>query len=319
MKSFVTSILILFLSLMSCQTYKASPPADASANSYQFSERPKNVILMIGDGMGISQITAAMYTSPNKMNIERLPVVGLHKSYSGDDLITDSAAGATAFACGIKTYNGAIGVNLDSIPVKSILEEAEENGLATGLVATSTIVHATPASFIAHVKERKMYEAIAADFLKTEIDFFVGGGKKFFAHRETDNRDLYSELEEAGYNVSDYSKNSWNQFSIDSKKNLAYFTADNDPLPVSKGRDYLVPISAEAPEFLKVHNNNKGFFLMIEGSQIDWGGLANDVDYIISEMKEFDDAIGKIMDFAQRDGETLVIVTADHETGGFFN
>ncbi|RMG80031.1 MAG: alkaline phosphatase, partial [Bacteroidetes bacterium] len=122
---------------------------------------------MIGDGMGIAQITAALYRNGDHLNLEKFPVVGLHKSYSASNLITDSAAGATAFATGIKTYNGAIGVNPDTLPVKTILEMAEDHGLATGLVATSSIVHATPASFVAHQKLRKMYEAIALDFLKT--------------------------------------------------------------------------------------------------------------------------------------------------------
>ncbi|MCB0644593.1 MAG: alkaline phosphatase, partial [Phaeodactylibacter sp.] len=122
---------------------------------------------MIGDGMGLTQITAGMYSNGNMLNLEQFPVIGLHKSYSKDNLITDSAAGATAFASGIKTYNGAIGVDSDTMPAKTILEEAEEHGLSTGLVATSTIVHATPASFIAHQKLRKMYEEIAADFLNT--------------------------------------------------------------------------------------------------------------------------------------------------------
>merc|ERR1712127_644568 len=150
--------------------------------------KAKNVIFMVGDGMGVSQITAGMIKNNNHLNLERFPIVGLHKSYSSDNLITDSAAGATAFASGVKTYNGAIGVNPKKKPVKTILEECEEKGMATGMVTTSTIVHATPASFIAHQPSRKMYEEIAADFLKTEIDLFIGGGKKYFDRRETDER-----------------------------------------------------------------------------------------------------------------------------------
>ena len=309
-------LLLASLLFVACNSSKI-PTTYGAAKTYEFNNRPKNIILMIGDGMGISQITAALYMNDNRLNIERFPVVGIHKSYSGDDLITDSAAGATAFACGIKTYNGAIAVDLDSVPVKTILEEAEENGLATGLVATSTIVHATPASFIAHAKSRRLYEDIAKDFLETDIDFFVGGGKKFFDRRLTDDRNLYVELEEKGYSVSDYFKNPWSGLNLDPKTKLAYFTSDNEPLPYSNGRNYLVEVSKVAPEFLKTYNDNKGFFLMIESSQIDWGGHANDSDYIISEMKEFDEAIGVVLDFAERDGETLVIVTADHETGGY--
>ena len=277
----------------------------------------KNVILMIGDGMGVTQITAGMIKNSKRLNIERFPIVGLHKSYSSDNLITDSAAGATAFACGVKTYNGAIGVNPKKKPVKTILEECEAGGMATGLVTTSTIVHATPASFIAHQPSRKMYEEIAADFLKTEVDLFIGGGKKYFDRRETDERNLYEELSENDYYVSDYFKENMSDIKFNPKKNFAYFTADDDPLPVATGRDYLYGASRVATGFLKAHSRGDGFFLMIEGAQIDWGGHANDADYIISEMLDFDKSIGAVLDWAKKDGETLVIVTADHETGGF--
>lgn len=278
-------------------------------------KKAKNVILMIGDGMGLTQLTAGMYVNDNKTALEEFPVVGLHKSYSSSNLVTDSASGATAFACGIKTYNGAIGVDPDTVAVGTILEEAEKKGYATGLVATSTIVHATPASFIAHVKARAMYEEIAADFLKTEIDYFVGGGKKYFDRRK-DERNIYKELEASGYYVSDFIKEEFNEVQSNFDKNFAYFTSDSDPLPVAQGRDYLPLASKMGAVFLNNHSDT-GFFLMVEGSQIDWGGHANKTDYIITEMIDFDKAIAEILAFAKEDGETLVIVTADHETGGF--
>ena len=281
-----------------------------------FVSTPKNIILLIGDGMGVTQISAGMYMNGNKLNLEKFPVIGLHKAYSGSHLITDSAAGATAFSCGVKTYNGAIGVDMDSMPVKTILEIAEEKGMATGMVSTSTIVHATPASFIAHQKGREMYEAIAADFMNTEIDFFVGGGKKYFDRRSTDDRDLYKELQDKDYVVSDYFQHDLIKSELSWKKNFAYFTADNDPLPVSQGRDYLYAASKMAMAFLS-KRSSEGFFLMIEGSQIDWGGHANDSDYIVSEMLDFNRTIGAVLDFASKNRETLVIVTADHETGGY--
>ena len=152
--------------------------------------RPKNIILMIGDGMGVTQISAGMYSNNNELNLEKFPVIGLHKSYSGDNLVTDSAAGATAFSAGVKTYNGAIGVDMDTIPVKTILEMAEERGMPTGLVASSSIVHATPASFAAHEPYRKNYEEIAADIAEADVDLLIGGGIKFFERRSKDERDL---------------------------------------------------------------------------------------------------------------------------------
>ena len=278
--------------------------------------KPKNVIFMVGDGMGISQITAGIYSSKKKLSLESFPVIGLHKSHASNDLITDSAAGATAFSCGVKTYNGAIGVGPDSVAVETILEKAEKKGMATGMVATSTIVHATPASFIAHQPSRKMYEEIAADFLKTDIDFFIGGGKKFFDRRESDERNLYKELEAKGYYVSDYFKEDLKDVEIPMKKKFGYLTSDKDPLPVAQGRTYLKAASNMAVNYLN-RKSTEGFFLMIEGSQIDWGGHANDANYIITEMLDFDRTIAQVLKFAKQDGETLVVVTADHETGGF--
>ncbi len=276
----------------------------------------KNVILLIGDGMGLTHISAGMYFNNNQSQFERFPVAGLQKAYSASDLITDSAAGATAFASGIKTYNGAIGVNTDSMPVRTILEQAEEKGLATGMVVTSTLTHATPACFIAHVRNRKFEEEIATFFLKTEVDFLAGGGKKFFDQRTVDSRNLIKELQAKGYQINDFSQNAENASPPDPSKNFIYFSADGDPAKASEGRTYLAPYSVAAAKHLK-QRSEKGFFLMIEGSQIDWGGHANNSDYIVSEVVDFDQTIGKILDFAAADGETLVIVTADHETGGY--
>ena len=278
--------------------------------------QPKNIILMIGDGMGLSQISAAMFMNNNKLNIQRMPIIGLQKTYSSDNLVTDSAAAATAFACGVKTYNGAIGLDWKGDPRKTILEEAEENGLATGMIATSTIVHATPAAFIAHQKLRGFYEPIAADFLKTDIDYFVGGGKKYFDRRDSDDRNLIDELKDKGYQIENYfTEPDLTKIKIHSEKNFGYFTSDDDPLTVNAGRDYLFAATKVGINFLK-QKSDKGFFMMIEGSQIDWGGHANNQEYVITELLDFDKAVGEVLEFAEKDGETLVIVTADHETGG---
>ncbi len=318
-KLFVGLIVGLFLAGCTTQSgWKAGVASNGSVDSGNSDpRRPKNIVLMIGDGMGLSQITAAMYIKKDRLNIERFPVIGLHKAYSVNDLVTDSGAGTTAFASGVKTYNGAIGVDQDTMPVKTILEEAKENGMATGMVTTSSITHATPAAFIAHVKSTDMKEDIAVSFANTEIDFFVGGGKKYFHRREVDNRNIYQELVDAGYFVSDYLQSSWQDLTIDRKVNFAYFTSDDDSMSALDDNDHLVSVCREAPRFLKEHNEGQGFFLMIQGSQIGSGGKTNNSENIISGMMHFDDAIGTILDFAQADGETLVIVTADHETGGF--
>lgn len=281
----------------------------------QSEQRPKNIILLIGDGMGLSQISAALYSNGNRLALEKFPVIGFHKSYSFDNLITDSAAGATAFACGVKTYNGAIGLNSDSIPCQNIIEEAERNNLATGLLVTSTIVNATPAAFIAHQPMRVLNEQIAADFLKTDIDLIIGGGKRYFDRREIDERNLYEELLRKGYFVSDFLNAELNQLGLNAKQNFAYFSADGDPLPTNAGRDYLPYAAKQSLEFLE-KRSDKGFFIMIEGSQIDWGGHANDAKYLISEMMDFNKTIEVALEYAAKNGNTLVIVTGDHETGG---
>lgn len=275
----------------------------------------KNVILLIGDGMGLSQITAGMYANGNTLELERFKTIGLIKVHASNNLITDSAAGATAFATGTKTYNGAIGVNPKKEIVQNIVEIAEENGLATGLVATSSITHATPASFIAHQPKRSMMEEIANDFLKTEIDLFIGGGQKHFESRD-DRRNILKELKKKGYQVGSFMDEELSEMPAQPDKNLAYFTAAGQPLTVEQDRIYLPFASDYAINFLNSHSD-KGFFLMVEGSQIDWGGHNNDSEYIINEMLDFDKVVGKVMDFAEKDGNTLVIVTADHETGGY--
>lgn len=280
--------------------------------------RPRNVILMVGDGMGITQISAALYLNGNKLNLESFPVVGIHKPYSSDNLISDSAAGATAFACGVKTYNGAIGVNADTQAVESILEKAKARGMSAGVIASSAVVHATPAAFVAHVKSRMDYEQIALGFLENEVDFFVGGGKKFFDNRTSDNRNLLKEMEGKEYLVlNDFYDLIKYESSINNNRKIACITSSREPSLDLNDKNYLAPVSKLATNFLKVQSGGRGFFLMIEASKIDWGGHANNADYIIEEMISFDNAIGEILNFAKKDGETLVVVTADHETGGF--
>lgn len=276
----------------------------------------KNLILMIGDGMGLTQITAGIYDNNNFLNFERFPVTGLMKTHSYDNLVTDSAAGGTAMACGVKTYNNGVGVDKDGIPVKSILEEAEEKEMMTGIVVTSALVNATPASFMAHQKLRAFTEPIAEEIANSGVDFLVGGGKKYFDRRDSDERNLSKEMEEKGYQVEDFIRNQRIQdVRINPGKKFVYFTADDDPLTKITGRDYLPHASKMGVEFLKSNSEN-GFFMMIEGSQIDLGGHATNFKYVMSELKDFDETIKQVLKFAEKDGETLVVVTADHETGG---
>lgn len=270
---------------------------------------------MIGDGMGLTQVTAGLYSNGIHLNLENFPVTGLIKTHSARNVVTDSGAGATAFSCGCKTYNGAIGVYKDKTPCLTILEQAEQKGLATGLVATSSITHATPASFIAHVPDRSDMEAIATYFLQTDIDLLIGGGLRYFNQRRTDQRDLRSELRAKGFNIADFSEKKLSELTLSPDQPFAWFSAAEEPVSASKGRDYLTLAAQISPVFLS-KRSEKGFFLMIEGSQIDWACHANNAPETVSEMLDFDSAIGEALKFAEADGNTLVIVTADHETGG---
>ena len=273
-------------------------------------KKPKNIIFMIGDGMGTAQVYAALTATHDKLNIARCPVTGFVKTFSADKYITDSGAGATAYATGHKTNNGYISVSPSGEKLPTILEIAEKNGLATGLVATSAITHATPAGFIAHTSNRGNMEDIALDFLKTDIDVFIGGGYNNFAHRK-DSLNLTDSLRAHGYIVA----RDMRDVDLPTTNKLAALLADVHMPRMAAGRGNMLPDATDmALKILK--RNKKGFFVMVEGSQIDWGGHDNNLDYIVEETVDFDKAVGKALDFAAKNGETLVIVTADHETGG---
>jgi alkaline phosphatase len=273
----------------------------------------KNVILLIGDGTGLAQIASGMIAivgPDGLLHMQTMPVTGFVKTHSSDKLITDSASGATAFACGLKTYNGAIAVNPEKVPCKTLLELAEEKGLSTGLISTSSITHATPASFAAHVDNRGLQEQIAHHFLNAGVEVFLGGGYNFFdSNTRSDSLDLISEFEKEGYDILRTKEDLKN---TDTDQLLGLFAPDGMERADSE------PTSEEmVNKTLNILSKDKdGFFLMLEGSQIDWAGHGNDVEYLIEEVKDFDAAVKAVLDFAEQDGETLVILTADHETGG---
>ncbi len=266
-------------------------------------KHPLNIILLIGDGMGLAQISAASHYAAGGLCLDLFTIIGLIKTSSGDDYITDSAAGATAYSSGVHTYNGAIGVGMDSLPVRTILEMAKAQELSTGLIATCSITHATPASFFAHQKSRSLDADIANDIYNQNIDVVIGGGKPYFN---------LEKLKQLGYHVATGNDIDWNAVY----PQYFYFYNDSIHLPKWKdGRaDFLVKATQTAIRTL--NKNKKGFFLMVEGSQIDWGGHNNDFEYTVQETLDFDKAVRVAYEFAKKDGNTLVLVTADHETGG---
>ncbi len=269
----------------------------------------KNIILLIGDGMGVAQIYAGMTSSPVPLNFERFSTVGFSKTYSASDYITDSAAGGTALACGVKTNNGMIGVSPDSAAVNSIMQLAKNNGLSTGLVVSCSVTHATPAAFVAHQPSRKMTQEIAADYLNSGIDVFIGGGRNDFEKRR-DGRNVSNELRAKDYQVV---YNQQDMQAVQSGK-LAALLADNHPEKAEKRNNLLENGTKKALELLS--QNSNGFFLLVEGSQIDWAGHTKQSNYLVGEVLDFDRTVGIALDYADKNPGTLVIVVADHETGG---
>jgi len=227
-------------------------------------KKVKNIILMIGDGMGVAQVQAAFIANNGQLNIQNCPVTGFSKTSSSDNLTTDSAAAATSMACGVKTYNGAIGVDENGNSVKTILEIAIQNGMKTGLVATCKITHATPASFIAHESTRDRYKEIAKDFLDTPIDVFIGGGRSDF-DTATNGVKLLDQLVQKKYAVV----TDIDSLQYISSGKLAGLIHENNQPNMLNGRGDMLSIATK--KALELLDNKKGFFLMIEGSQIDWG------------------------------------------------
>ena len=274
--------------------------------------KAKNVILMIGDGMGVAQVYAALTAKKGELNMAAFPITGFSKTNSSDNYITDSAAGATALSTGQKTYNSAVGMDNAARPRETILETAQKNGFATGLVATSELQHATPASFAAHQPFRYKYEEISLDLTQSRPQLMIGGGYKYFTQRK-DGRNLIDSLTAHNYTVVRDLKTAQNTAVLP----LAVIASDTAMPKMQQGRGNYLPDATALSLKLLSRAGRKGFFVMIEGSQIDWGGHANESDYIIAEAVDFDNAVGEALAFAKKDGNTLVIVTADHETGGY--
>ena len=274
-------------------------------------KRPTNIILLIGDGMGLSQISSSFYFNDKLPSFARFKTIGLINVTAANSKITDSAAGATSLACGIKTFNGAIGVDMSKKPVENIVELLSKENYQTGLIATSSITHATPASFYAHVISRDWEEEIAAQMATSSIDFFAGGGLKFFQNRK-DGKNMLDLLEENGFAIhTDVTDQ-----KIDRSKRHAFFLGQEEMLKMIEGRgNFLVKSTQKAVSYFE--DNSAPFFLMVEGSQIDWAGHDNEANYLITELLDFDEMVGSVLDYAEKEGNTLVIVTADHETGGF--
>lgn len=317
-RSRVGSILVLFLFLnMACASTASTPVPPTPADT-----GPRNVILFIADGGGVAQFTMGRELA-KYLNIRDALYLDGHlrgsvMTHSAKERVTDSASSATAYATGVKTYNSAISVDTLRQNLPTVVDAAERQGMATGLVASSRITHATPASFSAHVPERWMESDIADQQIRKGIDVIFGGGLDFYlpesegGDRE-DGRNLLDEARELGYEViTEYGAIA----SLDRMPVLGLFEPDHLPYAIDRERGDadLATLTRKAIELLRA--NEDGFFLMVEGSRIDHASHQNDAAAAARDVIDFDEAFGVAMEFARRDGQTIVIATSDHETGG---
>lgn len=287
-----------------CET----PYSVSSPRPIEEGRRTKNIVLMIGDGMGTEQVSAACVANRGKLHMLTLPVTGLARTYSADKLITDSGAAGTAIACGQKTLNSTVGVDTAGRELPSLLVKARESGRRTGVTVVCRLNDATPAAFCCHDTDRDEAEAIAADYLTSGVDYIAGGGLKYWIGR-TDGRNLVEEMARKGYTTCTRPD------ELERAAKLPVVAVlDTLELPTAPKRgDLFRRMTAKGIELL---DNEGGFFLMVEGSCIDDWGHANRIDGVVEEILDFDRTVGDVLRWAEQDGETLVIVTADHATGG---
>lgn len=291
------------------QTYVMENPYPVEKIVPPTGTKVKNVILMIGDGMSLMHVYSAWTANRGKLYLENCEVTGLSKTYCANKLVTDSGAGGTAMAIGQKTNYHSVGVDVNGNPQPSLIKLAKQKGMSAGVAVTCRLWDATPADFCCHNTDRDNEDEIIADYVNCEADYVVGGGAKKFENRK-DGRSIFKELEQKGYQVA----RSWEECkNLKSGKIFAVTDSVDTPLPAERG-DRLAQSSLKGIELL--NQNPNGFFMMIEGSQLDDYGHFNDLDLLMQETHDFDRTVGKILEWAAKDGETLVVVTADHETGG---
>lgn len=290
------------------EKYSVEEPYDVVNVKQPEGKTVKNVILMIGDGMGLETVGTCWVLNGGKLNMESCPYFGISRTYATNKLITDSCAGGTALAIQQKTKYGYIACDEDGNPVPSILAIAQGLGKKTGISVTCRVNDATPADFCCHSTDRDDEAGIAAQYLDCGVDFISGGGIKFFTDRE-DGRNLVEEMKAKGYCFEgDPDKIS----QVNSLPYLGLF-GDYEMEPALERGDVLERSTMKAIELM---DNEKGFFLMVEGSCIDDYGHRQKIGYLAEELFDFDRTIGKVLEWAEKDGQTLVVITADHATGG---
>jgi len=310
------AILLNMILMVGCSSDTLAPVSSTNTT---------NIILFIGDGMGNAHRLAARWATVGEtgmLSMDDMATHGWAQTGSANDPVTDSAAAATAMSTGVKTNNGVVGMDADFNIVFSILEEAKSRGKMVGLVTTTQLTHATPAAFASHISNRNFMTGIADQMLDAEVDVILGGGEDEFipdteigcypeAGERNDGRNLLTEAIALGYTYvcepADFS-------AVDPAsaiRLLGLFADEGMPRPFSPS---LAEMTQKAIDILS--KSTKGFFLMVEGGQIDWASHSNDADNAISDTIELDNAVKVARDYILADNDTLVIVTADHETGG---
>ncbi|MFZ1731793.1 MAG: alkaline phosphatase [Bacteroidota bacterium] len=287
----------------------AASPSRSNAQS----EAPENIIFLIGDGMGAGQLTV-MKTVLGGIALDAFPVAGFSMTQSLNDFATESAAGGTALSTGERTNNYMISQRPDGTALPTLLEAARVRGKGVGVVVTSSLTHATPASFLSHVPNRKMEFDIALQIAGSGADVLIGGGRRFFLPQEKggdrkDGRNVIAEMQADGYVYADTI-----DAALPARGRLLWLLAD-EGLPSASKRAYSLKDLVKAAIALLSQNGN-GFVLVVEGSQIDWAAHDNDFAELKAELRDFDGAISAALSFAEKNAKTLLVVTADHETGG---
>ncbi len=323
---------IFFIFLFGLLVFDVTFAKDKRQESFR--NVPKNVVIMIGDGMGIGSISGYYFSNTNA-NIIKFKNIGLMTTYADGSLITDSAAGGTAIATGYKTKNGYISMSSDGKPLETIMEVAKRKNKSTGIVVTCSITHATPAVFYSHVSSRANEKQIALFITNQVIDVAFGGGLNFFVSGVSGLNQGYSEI---GESYSNLVSGEENVDLLNIIKNLNYRIITNyedfisyspnkfervfallEPLhlPSASSGNRKVSLADMTKKALEILSKSRdGFVMMVEGSQIDWEAHGNNQKGVLIEMDDFDKAVGVVLDFAIKDGNTLVIVLSDHETGG---
>lgn len=291
------------------QTYVFDKPYKVEKITPPEGKKVKNGILMIGDGMSLAHMYTAWTANRGQLWLENAQYTGLSKTWCTNRLVCDSGSGGTALATGQKTCYHAVGTDPQGNPLTTLCDLAKAKGKSAGIAVTCRLWDATPCDFSCHNLDRDKEQELIGDYPTSGLDYAFGGGAKYFTNR-ADGRDIFKELEANGYHVS----RTWDDLAAWKSGKVFAVPYDVDtPLPDERG-DLLARASLKGIELL--NQNRNGFFMMVEGSQLDDYGHFNQLDLLMKETLDFDQTIGKMMKWAAQDGETLVVVTADHETGG---